>query len=459
MTELLRRLAFVDLETTGATATADRITEIGIVEVDDDGVREWSSLVNPGMRISEFVVRLTGINNEMVAVAPTFAELASEVRARLADRLFIAHNARFDYGFLQNEFKRLGVDFHARVLCTVKLSRKLYPQFHKHSLDSLIERHGLCGDGRHRALADARLIWQFWQRLHAEHEGEVINAAVAVLAARPALPAHLDADLVDRLPEGHGVYLFFGENELPIYVGKSKNIRTRVLAHFAADHESAKKMALAQQVKRIDWIETEGEFGALIKEAELVKRLQPTENRRQRTDEEFCSWRLAEEEPGLLRPQLVTAGTADFGSDSGLYGLFKNAREAAKVLAAMAAEHKLCATVLGLEKQPAGQACLAFQIRKCKGVCVGKEAKTMHSARLLAALASLRIQVWPYGGPALLREGGVVHVVDRWRYLGEARHEDEVWPLLETRLPAFAPDFYKILVKVAGRLTPLLPRS
>jgi DNA polymerase-3 subunit epsilon len=459
MTELLRRLAFVDLETTGATATADRITEIGIVEVDDDGVREWSSLVNPGMRIGDFVVRLTGIDNEMVAAAPTFAELVPEVRARLADRLFIAHNARFDYGFLQNEFKRLGIDFHARVLCTVKLSRKLYPQFHKHSLDSLIERHGLRGDGRHRALADARLIWQFWQRVHDEHESEVINAAVAALAARPALPAHLDASLVDRLPEGHGVYLFFAEDDLPIYVGKSKNIRTRVLAHFAADQESARAMALAQRVQRIDWIETEGELGTLIKEAELVKRLQPTESRRLRTSEEFCSWRLAEEEPGLWRPQLVTAESADFGTDSGLYGLFKNAREAGKVLAAVADEHKLCKAILGLEQRPDGQPCLAFGSRKCKGVCAGKETNTMHSARLLAALARLRIQVWPYGGPALLREGGVAYVVDRWRYLGEARHEDEIWPLLDARLPAFDPDFYKILVKIAGRLTPLPSRG
>ena len=102
------RMAFVDLETTGATATADRITEIGVVELDDDGAREWSSLVNPEARIPEFIERLTGISNGMVASAPTFAELAGDLAARLDGQLFVAHNARFDYSFLKAEFARVG---------------------------------------------------------------------------------------------------------------------------------------------------------------------------------------------------------------------------------------------------------------------------------------------------------------------------------------------------------------
>ena len=124
-----RALAFVDLETTGATATSDRITEIGIIEVDADGsVREWQQLVNPGTRIPPFIEQLTGISNELVAAAPPFAEVADETWRRLAGRLFIAHNARFDYSFLKNEFRRLGVTFRAPVLCTVKLSRSLFPE-------------------------------------------------------------------------------------------------------------------------------------------------------------------------------------------------------------------------------------------------------------------------------------------------------------------------------------------
>lgn len=125
-------MVFVDLETTGSTGTVDRITEIGIVEIHEDGeVREWSSLVNPQTSIPGFIQSLTGITNDMVAGAPTFAELADEVLSRLHGRLFVAHNARFDYGFLKSEFKRLGLDFKAPVLCTVKLSRRLFPQHSK----------------------------------------------------------------------------------------------------------------------------------------------------------------------------------------------------------------------------------------------------------------------------------------------------------------------------------------
>ncbi|HEX8886033.1 MAG TPA: 3'-5' exonuclease, partial [Noviherbaspirillum sp.] len=176
------RLAFVDLETTGGTATTDRITEVGIIEVDEDGqVRQWSSLVNPEMPIPPFIQSLTGISNEMVADAPTFAELADDIQARLADRIFIAHNARFDHGFLKNEFRRTGHEFRPPVLCTVRLSRKLFPGFARHNLDSIVERHRLEVTQRHRALGDAQLIWQFWQKLPESHAPEVIEEAVSRL--------------------------------------------------------------------------------------------------------------------------------------------------------------------------------------------------------------------------------------------------------------------------------------
>ncbi len=452
------RLAFVDLETTGATPATDRITEVGIIEVDENGVREWSSLVNPGTPISEFIERLTGISNEMVATAPTFAQVADEVMGRLKDRLFVAHNARFDYGFLRNEFGRLDLDFSAQVLCTVKLSRKLYPQFHRHSLDSLIERHGLDAGGRHRALADARLIWQFWQRLHAEHDPDAIGSAVEALSARPRLPAQLDAAMVDRLPEGHGVYLFYGDNELPLYVGRSRNVRKRVLAHFGRDHASAREASLSQQVRRIDWIETQGEIGAALMEAELLRRLGPIHNHRLRSNDELCAWRLREHEVGLWCPELASADALDFGREENLYGPFRNAREATKALTAIIDEHGLCRALLGLEKQTPGRACFAHQIGKCKGACVGKEAPSVHSGRLMAALARLKQKPWPYPGPALLREGAEAHVVDGWRYRGTARTDDEIWSLLETRESAFDPDIYKILVKAAMRLSPLASR-
>jgi DNA polymerase-3 subunit epsilon len=179
-------IAFIDLETTGTTATGDRITEIGIVRVEDGELaEEWSTLVNPERSIPEEIQALTGITNAMVRGAPTFAQVAREVLERLEGHLFVAHNARFDYGFIKNEFRRLETTFTADVLCTVRLSRRLYPDAVGHGLDALIARHGLnTGDrsgtypepgygenqgpsrvgprtGRHSALGDARVLWQF----------------------------------------------------------------------------------------------------------------------------------------------------------------------------------------------------------------------------------------------------------------------------------------------------------
>ena len=450
-------LAFVDLETTGATATADRITEIGIVEVDENGVREWSCLVNPGTSISGFIERLTGISNAMVADAPPFAEVAAEVKQRLAGRLFIAHNARFDYGFLKNEFKRAGHDFRATVLCTVKLSRKLYPQHAKHNLDSLIERHGLAVSSRHRALGDARLIHQFWNRVQREVAPELLAQAVKTLTARPSLPANLDASTIDDLPEGAGVYLFYGENDLPLYVGKSKELKKRVLSHFAADHAAAREMNLAQQVRRIECIETGGEIGALLKEAVLIKQLQPIHNRTLRRNDELCFWQLAEARTGEWRPLLRLAGDLELRQQEHLYGPFKSAREAKRTLTELAKEHGLCHALLGLEQVKSAKPCFAHQLRQCRGACVGKEPVSFHSARLMAALARHKLAPWPFSGPAWIREGAEVHLIDHWRHLGTARSEAELYELLDAPPPAFDRDAYRILSKAPDRMTALAP--
>ena len=452
----MRPLAFVDLETTGATATADRITEIGIVEVDADGsVREWQQLVNPGTRIPPFIEQLTGISNEMVADAPPFAAVAEEAMKRLQGRLFIAHNARFDYGFLKNEFKRLGITFRASVLCTVKLSRTLFPEHKRHNLDSLIERHELRAEARHRALADAQLIHQFWQKIHVDRSIADIEAALQAQNAHPSLPPHLDAGILEDLPESPGVYLFYAENDLPLYIGKARDIRQRVLSHFAGDHSSAKEMALAQQVRRIDWIETAGEIGALIKEAALVKALQPTHNRQLRKNDEACTWTLVDEGEGWLRPQLTTLADLGAGTTTACYGLFKSSKEANKVLRTLAESHHLCDVLLGLEKAKPGKPCFAYQLKRCKGACLGHEPYAKHTVRLVSALVGLKLVSWPFAGPALIREGDEAHVVDGWRYLGTARSDEELHALLDAGRPPFDRDSYKMLAKYVGRMVPI----
>lgn len=449
-------LAFVDLETTGATATADRITEIGIIEVDEDGMREWSTLVNPGMPISSFIESLTGISDSMVANAPAFADVAEEVLARLEGRLFIAHNARFDYGFLKNEFKRSGHDFRATVLCTVKLSRKLFPQHARHNLDSLVARHGLVVSARHRALGDARLIHQFWNQLRDDVEPELLAATVRQLTARPSLPPNLDPAAIDELPDGTGVYLFYGENNLQLYVGKSKELKKRILSHFAADHAAAREMSLAQQVRRIECIETGGEIGALLKEAALIKSLQPIHNRTLRRNDDLCFWQLLEARSGEWRPRLLPAGELGPRLPDHLYGPFKTTREANRTLAELAKDHRLCHALLGLEKVKPGKPCFAHQLQQCKGACVGKEPVSFHSARLMAALGRLRLAPWPFPGAAWLREGKEVHLIDQWRHIGTARCEADLHALLDSPLPDFDRDSYRILQKAVERMVPLV---
>ncbi|MDB5764813.1 MAG: polymerase subunit epsilon [Herminiimonas sp.] len=440
------RLAFVDLETTGGTATSDRVTEVGIIEVDEDGVREWSSLVNPQMHIPAFIQSLTGISDAMVKNAPTFAELADELQTRLTGRIFIAHNARFDHGFLKNEFKRTGHEFRPSVLCTVRLSRKLFPGFARHNLDTLVERHRLHVTERHRALGDARLIWQFWQKIREEHADEVIEEAVSKLISRPSLPSRLDALRIESLPSTHGVYLFYGENDLPLYIGKANNLRRRVLSHFSGDHASSKELRISQQIERIEWVESAGEIGALLQEAALIKKLKPTHNQQLRSNEEVCSWRLITRN-GKLQPVLATTDDLFFGHDPQLYGLFISKRKATDALTSIADAYSLCHGLLGLEKVKAGKACFANQVKKCLGACAGKESIESHNERVAAALQGLRLQPWPYDGAIGIRENDAVHVIDCWAYLGTAASLREASVLLEKGQQRFDRDVYQIMQK------------
>src|SRR5207344_1572910 len=183
------RVVFLDLETTGASADRDRITEIGMIEVaGGELVDEWSTLVNPGRGLPPAVTSLTGITDAMVMAAPCFADVASELQDRLEGRLLVAHNARFDYAFLRAEFRRLGIRFRSRVLCTVRLSRRLFPEHRHHNLDSLIERFSLSCSARHRALPDAQVLWAFARELRRGLEPERLAAAVAAVTRIPSLP-------------------------------------------------------------------------------------------------------------------------------------------------------------------------------------------------------------------------------------------------------------------------------
>jgi DNA polymerase III subunit epsilon len=276
-------VVFVDLETTGGSLADHRITEIGIVEVGPRGVSRWSTLVNPQQPIPPFIQQLTGITDDMVRDAPPFETIAPELMERLEGRLFAAHNASFDRGFLRSEFKRVGFAFNPDVLCTVRLSRALSPDEKRHGLDALIERHALVPLARHRALADADLLWQLWRRLHGQWPLDVLREQVERTVRRYRIAGEITEDLLDTAPAGCGVYVFYDESGGALYVGRSTRVRQRVRAHLVGERRSARELRIAQQVRRVEWRETGGELGALLTEAQWIATLQPKYNRAPRT--------------------------------------------------------------------------------------------------------------------------------------------------------------------------------
>jgi DNA polymerase-3 subunit epsilon len=448
------RLAIVDLETTGGQPAWDRITEIGVIEIDGfDVASEWSTLVNPGASIPAPIQALTGITNEMVAAAPRFTELAGELYERLAGRVFVAHNARFDYGFLRHEFERAGLKFMAKTLCTVRLSRRLYAEHSSHNLDSLITRHGIDCRARHRALGDADAVWQFLRIAAREHGDEILAVAARQVAKQPALPAHIDRAVIDAIPEAPGVYLFYGEGGMPLYVGKSISLRSRVLAHFSSGLRSQKATELTRDVRRIDWQRTVGELGALLREAKLVKELQPAYNRQLRRPESLCGFVFDMKQLRLAQSHEIDGETLPY-----VYGLFRSRRDALQALRGLADEHGWCLQTLGFDTPVRPNGCWRFQLGKCAGACAGKENIHVHHGRVAEALARLKGIDWPHCGPLGIverdryREATEVHVVDRWCYLGAASSDAELAELLESaRQPRFDYDHYKILARHLGK--------
>ncbi|QLI82237.1 ethanolamine utilization protein [Chitinibacter fontanus] len=455
-------LVLLDLETTGAKPASDRITEIGLVHVnaEGEGIATWSNLVNPCQVIPPFIQELTGIDNAMVADAPTFAQLADQVLEKLQDRVFVAHNARFDYTFLRNEFKRLGMTFRAKVLCTVQLSRKLYPDEFKHSLDALIARHGLEYHGeRHRALTDAELIYQFLNAAVNDLGAERVQQAIDELIRPPALPPQIDEKIIDDLPDTAGVYIFYGEHDEALFVGSNSNLRRRVLQHFGKKAEEGQGASLAAALRRIDWIETSGDLGSALLERRLLSELRPRFNPavRQKIDQTQSVWEIVLPELGAvkqaatLQPKLrPLSEIAQAKGD--LFGPFRGAREAQNVLNRIIKGQALCRVVLGLEKpkkSTLGQACAALAQGECRGACVGREPLSMHHARLLAALAKHKLAQWPYAGAVGILEGPewaqVMHVFDQWVYLGEVHDQSDLAQLLASPYPAYDLDMAKLI--------------
>jgi len=449
----------LDLETTGGNATRDRITEIAAVRIQDGKeVARWSTLVNPGVRIPHFIQSLTGIDDAMVENAPAFEEVAKPLLSILEGAVLVAHNVRFDHGFLLNELARLDISLRVKTLCSVRLSRRLYPQHKGHGLDAILQRHGLHTQARHRAMGDVDVVLA-WLAVASKELGPlaVQREAAALLQSSASTPPNLETPVSD-IPDTPGVYLFYGEGALPLYIGKSINLRTRVMSHFQSASKVAREMRILQEIRRIEWRETAGELGALLLESRLVKELQPVYNRQLRKERQLSTWKLGmdpSEKPLLVLTRMEDVGPGDFPQ---LYGTYRSKRQAVEALQQLAQMHQLCIRVLGLEsgKGP----CFASQVGKCKGVCGGHEAPERHYLRTQMALAQHRLRSWPYSGPIGIREYNAhtsrteIHLFDQWCHLATATDDAEVESALSVRqLLAFDLDTYRLLGQRLGRST------
>ncbi len=256
-----------------------------------------------------------------------------------------------------------------------------------------------------------------------------------------AYPQHL-RDAIEQAPTGAGVYVFHGEaDDLPLYIGKSVNIRARLLSHLRNPDEAR----LLKQTRHISFTRTAGEIGALLLEAQWIKQRQPLFNQKLRRNRQLCSLRL-----GNGVPEVVYSKDMDFASEPELYGLFASRHAALQALRDIADQNRLCYGALGLEKLPPGKACFRAAIRQCAGVCRGDETPQAHRERLFSSLLGLRVACWPYAGAIGLVERDdtltQIHVVRNWCYLGSACTPDEA-RRLTTVVAGFDADGYRILVR------------
>jgi len=423
-------LAFVDIETTGCAFDRHRIIDIAVIGMRGGEVEfAWQSLVNPGGPVSAGTTELTGIDNDMLAPAPAFEAIARELRARLDGRIFVAHNVRFDYGFIRREFARLGDEWQAPSLCTVRLSRALYPDMPRHNLDALIERHGIQIENRHRAMPDAQVLVEFWRKLRTAWPAAELRQALELAAHRATLPATLSPDLADELPEGPGVYRFFGAGERDLlYVGQANNLRERVLDHFRARSGATRNAKLVAQVRRVEWTETPGELGAALLEAREIREWQPPFNRQTSGVGVRFSWLFeADRAPRLVQLDSAVLRTGN------AFGTYRSERDAQRALEELARAHKWCRKVLGFESGDGS--CLGYQVNLCKGACLDKEPRARHLARVKLGLMRFHLPPWPHAGPVVVREGRgectELHVLDAWQHRATVRAHECDLPLSE----------------------------
>ncbi len=371
------KYAIIDIETTGGMPKRDKIIEIAIVVFDGEKiVDQYSSLVNPERSIPYEITRITGIDDNMVEDAPRFYEIAKQVVLMTTDTIFVAHNVNFDYGFIKEEFDRLGYTFTRKNLCTVRLSRKTFLGLPSYSLGNLIKHFGIEVHARHRALDDALATTIIFEKI-LKKQDENIEFAINKEVRANKLPEAITLERIHTLPEKPGVYYFYDAYGTIIYVGKSKNIQSRIAQHFS--QLTSKSEKLVRLTKDLDCVDTGSELIALLLESEQIKLLNPIINKAQKT----------KEYPYLIYSYKDDDGYLCFGINKANKKMLPNQRilnyqgsfVGAKSKLAQARDmYTLCESKFSIVGE-AARTCLFYSMGSCLGACKSIEDAESYNER------------------------------------------------------------------------------
>lgn len=379
--------AIIDIETTGRSQLGQKVTEIAIIIHDGKRViDEYQTLVNPETSIPYSITQLTGIHDEMVIHSPKFYEVARKIHEMTEGRVFVAHNVAFDFGVLKSEFSRLGGEFEREQLCTVKLSRKLLPGHQSYSLGKLCDDLGIKIAARHRAFGDAEATAELLQILfdRAKTLGLPDKLTLESLSDIPKIPPLLDSKIFEALPkEVTGVYYIYDHLENLIYIGKSNNIRQRMLSHF--NDKSRKERSMFAETADIKYEVTGSELIALLLESDEIKKHQPKYNRALKQTKSTHGLYVYGNQEGILQLSIgrIQKGSLPIVS-------FSTISQANNFLEKVVEEYRLCAKYCGLEKTE--KRCFASLIKKCNGICSGKELVEVYNTRVESMLSAIIIK-------------------------------------------------------------------
>jgi DNA polymerase III subunit epsilon len=374
--------AIVDIETTGGYAAGHRITEIAIYHHDGMQITDtFHTLVNPGRNIPYYITGLTGITSEMVLSAPSFSDIAPTLLQKLDGKVFVAHNAHFDYSFLKKEFEQSGINWQAKKLCTVRLSRKIIPGLRSYSLGSLAESLGIGITNRHRAGGDAAATVKIFDELLQRDRDSYILKALKKNSGETILPPNLPKEEFDRLPAKCGVYYFHDARGNVIYVGKAINIKKRIAGHFTGDAREWSRSKIRNEIHHITYELTGNELIALILESQEIRKLWPRYNQAQKYRVEEWGIYDYEDRNGYLRfsVNVVTRGSRPLIR-------FTAKGDAWNFLWEKVRQFELCPKLCGL--QVAKGLCFNYQAGDCHGACMCVEEVKKYNRRIEKAILS-----------------------------------------------------------------------